>query len=126
MNRLRAFMAVAALAVGTFTLVAADGGVSKQDGGATEAATNFAMSFNIVPNGDQYVMTAVISDLGTGEVLSAPRISVASDQEGVVVSEGPNRRIRITVKASKESAAIQATITVDGKVVAQQKTNVKI
>lgn len=116
---------VACILVGTllFAGIPAD-----EKAGSVAEPQNFGMSFDVVPDGTDYVMIAQVTNLDTGEALSSPRVRVASGENAVIkIGGGPDGGdIRMTFKASPGSTEITATVSVHGKVVPAQKTTIRI
>ena len=82
---------------------------------------------------DHFVVTAYVSDLDTGEVISAPRISVRNGDEGtiragfVAPSGEPSKfEMKVFVSADGDRVRCSWTITTDGKIVSSHKAEFEL
>ena len=81
----------------------------------------------------QYVITAFVKDLDTGEIIGAPRITTqkgieAKVRTGFVAPSGAPTQFEMRVKISKDEGAVTCSwsMTTDGKVVASHSAEFKL
>ena len=88
------------------------------------------VEFDISPDGGTYTCTAVVSDLMSGEVVAAPRVTARIGEEAVARSgmqvADRSYEVKLTFFADGTNATYVFEATYAGDVVAKQKSSVKL
>ena len=88
------------------------------------------VEFDVSPDNGTFTCTAVVSDLGNGEVVAAPRVTSPIGQEAVarsrMQSADTSFEIVLTFFADATNANYTLEITQEGNLIAKQKSSVKL
>lgn len=96
---------------------------------AAETHLGVNVAFDVDPENGTFTATAEISDLASGQVLSAPRITGKPGQEAVarsaIQTEAGTEELRLTVSADEEVATYRLELIRGGEVVSVLRSTVR-